>query len=102
MGLCGVLLMIGSPSYGVVRLRVKYQIAAAITMTSRITHHQVAIPPADAAVASPGGGAGAVVWAMTIEDERASRAVPASEANGTSRMCSSLASSQVSVGSSRR
>jgi hypothetical protein len=43
--------MISSPSYGVVRLRVKYQIAAAITMTSRITHHQSAIPPADGAAA---------------------------------------------------
>jgi hypothetical protein len=101
-GLSGSLLMVGSPSYGVVRLRVKYQTAAAITTASRRNHHHVAIPPADGAAASPAGDAGAVVWAKASEDESTSRIAPASEADRTLRMCSSLVSSQVSVGRSRR
>jgi hypothetical protein len=39
--------------YGFVRLRVKYQIAAAATITSRIIHHQAAIPLPGVAAASP-------------------------------------------------
>jgi ribosomal protein S28E/S33 len=60
--------------YGVVRLRVKYQIAAAATMTSRITYHQSAIPPAGVAAASPGGVPGAVVWARARHGEVTRRA----------------------------
>jgi hypothetical protein len=62
--------------YRGVCLRVKYQIAAAATMTSRITHHQSAIPPAGGAAAPPGDVPGAVVWARATEDEIARRLKP--------------------------
>jgi hypothetical protein len=66
--------------YGVVRLRVKYQIAAAATMTSRITHHQSAMPPPDAA-APPGAVPGAVVCASASDDESARSKKLANAAN---------------------
>jgi hypothetical protein len=75
----------------------KYQIAAATTTASRMTHHQFAIPPAGVVVAPPGAVLGAVVCASAHEDVMTRSIKPARVLNEAWRISPPLGVSEVGL-----